>query len=104
MLEHVDADVRLGDELHQLLPRLGDSRNENLVQVRDRYIAVIVSHAIQAVIEGCSLAVHARIIICRKRPANHVHLFGLVSRITSECFESGVGGRVQIYRDLFRAE
>ena len=85
MLEHVDADIRFGHELHQLLPRLGDSRNENLVQVRDRYIAVIVTHAIQAVIEGCSLTIQERLIMPRKRPVNHVHLFGLVSRITLEC-------------------
>ena len=75
VLEHVHADVRLSDELHQLGPRVGDSRNENLVEVRDRDVTVAMSHAIHAVVECAALTVDIRLQVSWELPLDDVDGF-----------------------------
>ena len=104
VLEHVDADVVFSDELHQLWPRVCDSRNENLVQVRDGHVAMLVSHAIQTVIERGSLAVDTRHVMRREWPANYINLLCLVQHVTDESLACLIGGSLHVYGDLFRTE
>ena len=85
VLEHIDADVGPTDALHQLRPRVDAARNENLVEVRDRDVAVTVAHAVDAVVERPALTVHVRLQVSGEWPPDDVDDVVLVRSVAAQC-------------------